>query len=134
MEGIKIKEVTKTEEEESFVKEASEKLDTDPESDEAVLELPSWMEYLGNDKYKVTTRKRTYLMVDIEYEKIMRAKARATGGKDTPYAMDNFEVALLAETIEKPKMTEMEVRKLKGSEYMRLRAALYKLYDMASFL
>ena len=138
VDGIEIQEVTKSEQKE-FVKESLEVLDSQGSAKEPALEssdmdLPDWMKYIGDDRYKVTTRKRSYIMEDIEYEQIMRAKARATGGKTTSGAMDNFEIALLSVSIIEPKMNEMNVRKLKGSEYMRLRAALYKLYDMESFL
>jgi len=140
MQGVKIKEVKPDSEiktQADVVDKTKEVVDEGKEEvmeEEELEDMPPWMKYLGNDQYEVRTRKAVYILEDIPYDKIIRAKARTTGGKDSPQAMDRFELALLAESTVKPKVTEAELREKRGSELMRLRAAIYKLYDIASFL
>lgn len=127
MEGLNIKEIKPP---------TAEKIPdvTEVDMEGQATDLPDWIKPLGNDMYEVTTRKGKYILEDVEYEKIMRAKQRTTGGKTSPAALDNFEIAMISESMVKPKLTDMEIRKLKSSEFMRLRGAIYKLYDIESFL
>lgn len=143
MEGIKVKEVTNTEDKPVYKQEAApvpemapmQSVEEEPseEGDEEFV-LPSWIKDLGDDKFEVKTRKRTYIIIDPDYEEIVKLKRRTLGGKLNQSSTDNFEIGLITTCVISPKLTDMDVRKLKASEFMRLRTAIYKVFDAENFL
>ena len=131
MDGINIKEVKPAEQTEMPEVETS----GEPTEEQTTAQLPPWMHWISDEQIEVTTRKGVkYTLQDVEYDKVMNAKARTTGGKTDSKAIDNFEIALIAISLLKPKVTELELKSMKLSVIVRLRAAVYKLYDIESFL
>ena len=154
MEGIKVKEVTNVQEtttgdRHAYKQEAAPVPEMAPmqsveegpalaEEQEAETDdefvLPKWIKELGDDKFQVKTRKATYVIVDPDYEEIVKLKRRTLGGKLNQSSTDNFEIGLISTCVISPKLTDMDVRKLKASEFMRLRTAIYKVFDAENFL
>jgi len=93
---------------------------------------PIWMKELPNGNILVETKEGTFELTDIPYEEVVRAKKRITHGDAVD--MDKFELALISESLVNKKIGELDLMKLKGSTVMKLRGAVYRLYDIPSFL
>jgi len=106
-----------------------EKEENKPEMEET---LPNWMQRLENGNLLVKTSEGTFEITDVSYEEVLKAKKRITRGDSLD--VDKFEIALISTSLVKPKLGELDIMKLKGSTVMKLRGAIYKLYDIASFL
>ncbi len=99
--------------------------------------LPKWLKRTENGNLICKTNDGEFEFTDIPYKKIISAKKRATRRQadGTEYTdMDTFEMILISESLVKPQMGEMQIKELRGSTVMKLRATIYKLYDIASFL
>jgi len=99
--------------------------------------LPVFLKRLPNENLVCSTKDGDFEFEDMPYKKVISAKKRATrrqadGTELTD--MDNFEMILISESLVNPKMPEMELKELRASTVMKLRATVYKLYDIASFL
>jgi hypothetical protein len=107
------------------------------EPKEKIENLPEWLSYNSSGNLLCFTKKGTFEFADIPYSKVMSAKKRATRimQDGTPTIdMDNFELMLISESLVNPKVPELEIKEYPGSVVMKLRGAIYKLYDIASFL
>lgn len=96
-----------------------------------------WLVEKDDGNIVVTTKDGVFEFTDIPYDKIMSAKKRSTRQHNDGSASvdtDMFELMLISDSLVKPKMGEMDLKALKGSSVMKLRAGIYKLYDMNSFL
>ena len=95
--------------------------------------LPAFIKRIDEDTLEVSTKDGDFVLEDIPYEKIMSTKKRISSiGKEV--SVDAFELALISESLKSPQKGELELRKMRGSTIMKLKAAIYKMYDIDSFL
>jgi len=106
------------------------------EEEKIAPKLPEWLREQSDGTFIVNTKQGDFTLKELEYERILASKKRALrGGQVTdPDAMDRFELTLISDSIVTPVTGELELKKMKGSTVMRLRAAVQKLYDIESFL
>jgi hypothetical protein len=123
--------------EDNFTEEPKEEMEQ-PKVVEEVTEKNKWFQPLEDGTFIVhTSRDGDFVFEDIPYENIIRAKKRVTrrqnDGSET-VDTDKFELAVISESLVKPKIGELELLKKKSSTVMKLKAAIYKMYDLDSFL
>ena len=95
-------------------------------------QLPVWMQRMPSGNLLVKTSQGDYEVADVPYEEVMKARKRITRGENID--VDKFEIALISTSLVSPKLGELDLIKLKGSTVMKLRGAIYKMYDINSFL
>lgn len=108
-----------------------EKVENKIETEHEVM--PEWMKYTEDGNLAVKTKEGVYILEDVPYKKVMAAQKRITR-PDGQVDQAKFELALISESLVKPKVGELDLQELRTSTMLRLKAAIYKLYDMASFL
>jgi hypothetical protein len=91
-----------------------------------------WYKELENGSYEVNTKDGVFVLNDVEYDRIQKARKR---GEST----DNIEVCVLSEMIiskdgEKGKIGEMEIKKYKSSSVMRLLFIMNEVMGVQDFL
>ena len=98
-------------------------------------QLNEWLfEDTESGNYVVKTKEGDFEFTDVPYERVMGAKRRATRGDGQTPDVDIFELGLITESLVTPKIGELDLKKLKSSTVFKLRAAIYKMYDINSFL
>ena len=95
------------------------------EEEQEVKKIPQWYKCLPNGDIEITTKDGVFELTDVEYDKVFRARQRAKGKED---------IAMISESLVKPKLGELDILKLHTSSVMRLTKAIYDLYDIESFL
>ena len=85
-----------------------------------------------DERYYVYTKDGKFILEDVPYEKLMKAKKRIQRGdnKDT----DKIELAVISESLIEPKIGELDLMKLRGSTIAKLKVAIDRMYDMDDFL
>ena len=97
-----------------------------------------WFEELSDGTYIVRTKRDgDFIFDDIPYDQIIKARKRTTrkqvdGSENID--TDKFELAIISESLIKPKLGELDLIKKKSSTVIKLKAAIYKIYDLNSFL
>ena len=103
--------------------------DTDPEK---------WLVENADGTYLLKTKKDgNFIFDDIPYDEILKAKKRTTrpgrnGQEQTD--TDKFELAVISASLIEPKLGEMDILKKRSSTVFKLKGAIYKIYDLNSFL
>ena len=93
-------------------------------------EMPKFIKDLGEDKYEVECKHETYIMEekDAETFDLCRKLAENSNGVHT------VEKLLIMRSIIEPKVDESKFGKIKGSDYLKLQAAVSYVYGMNDFL
>jgi len=110
------------------IKETVEE-DTDPDN---------WLVERADGTYLVKTKKDgNFIFEDIPYDEILKAKKRTTRpGRDGNERTDTdkFELAVISASLIEPKLGELDILRKKSSTVFKLKGAIYKIYDLNSFL
>ena len=97
-----------------------------------------WFEELADGTYLCRTKRDgDFIFDDIPYDQIIKARKRTTRKQadgSEQIDTDKFELAIISESLLKPKLGELEIIKKKSSTVIKLKAAIYKIYDLNSFL
>lgn len=106
--------------------------------------LPDYMRWVEDEKLECTTKDGIFIFEDLPYDKILSVKKRCirpirtAQGPSEKFDVDAFELGLMSESMYEngtdKKLGELAIRKLRGSTVLKLRTAIYKIYDMPSFL
>lgn len=99
-------------------------------SEKSETKLPKYMEDLGDDKYKIKCKHETYIMEERDAETFDTCKKLADNSNGR-YTIDRF---LIMRSIIEPKIDESIFGKTKGSDYIKLQAAVAYIYGMNDFL
>jgi len=84
-----------------------------------------------------TKRDGDFIFDDIPYDEIMKAKKRTTRTErdgSERLDTDKFELAVISASLIEPKLGELDIMKKKSSTVFKLKGAIYKIYDLNSFL
>jgi hypothetical protein len=91
---------------------------------------PEWLIDLGDDKYKVICKHGEYIMEEKDGETFEACKILS---QKTDGAI-SLERALVMRSIIEPKIDETQFGKKKGSDYLKLQAAIVFIYELDDFL
>ncbi len=92
--------------------------------------MPKFMEDLGNDKYKVKCKHTEYIVEEKDADTFELCK-KLSANSNGKYSLDRL---LIMRSISSPKIDESEFGKIKGSDYLKLQAAVEYIYGMSDFL
>ena len=99
-------------------------------------QIADWLKEWSDGNLELITKDGKFELHELAYDKVLSAKKRATRvtqqGEMTD--IDTFELMLISDSLVKPVMGELDIKKLKGSTVIKLKSAISKLYDLQSFL
>ncbi len=96
--------------------------------------LPEWIKKVDEFTYEVNTKEGIFVMEDVPEKKIKQARSKCTNPQTGQINVANLEYALISASLVEPKKGELDLLEYRGSTIQRLKFAVYKLYDMESFL
>jgi hypothetical protein len=94
---------------------------------EKMQKLPSWIIENEDGTYTVKTKDGDFIMEEQSGEVIDKVNRLS---EKTNVDVDSL---LVTRSLIEPKLSDEDLKKLKGSSYMRLKAAIAYVYDMTDF-
>lgn len=93
-----------------------------------VSKCPDWMQEVEDGIWKVQGKKKEYLLEETDARNLEQAFRTA---ENTNTA--SVERILLKKSMKEPKLTDDEVDKIRGSDYMRLKLSIVYIYNLQDF-
>ena len=91
-------------------------------------EIPKWIEELENGRWKVIGKYNEYILEEQNGGVIESCEKIA---EKTNVAYENL---LITRSAVEPKITDAELKEIKGSDYFRLKTAIVHVYGLNDFL